>query len=139
MAIPKQIITSGNVYIKYEDEDCIAKAQIGDIKLYLNNDATSTIVGDYENMKFSGYFKCKIFDGLVWHHMDITEICTRGENKFAKKQKPIDTAYLCKSIIEQHKGTILNKTYRGHFSIKEYIPDPYARRHPKWNKIKAKS
>ncbi|MDF2964796.1 MAG: hypothetical protein K0Q51_184 [Rickettsiaceae bacterium] len=138
MAIPKKIITSGRVYIKYEDEDLIALAKIGDIKLYLSDDATAIIAGDYENTRFSGYFKCKIFDGLVWQHMDITEICTNGENKFAKRQKPIDTAYLCKSIIEEHQGLTLYKTYRGHFSIKEYIPEPNARRHPKWNKIKAR-
>jgi hypothetical protein len=139
MSIPQKITTTGNVYIKYEDAENMASAKLGDIKLYLSDDTTSPILGNYETTKISGYFKCKIFDGLVWQHIDITEFCTDGENKFAKKQKPIDTAYLCKTIIEEQQGTLLHRTYRGHFSIKEYVPDPNARRHPKWNKIKAKT
>ncbi len=139
MAIPRDITIAGKVYIKYIDTEQIGSAKLGDIMLALSDDSISRTIGDYDNTKFSGYFKARIFDGLVWHHIDIAEFCHDSEHKFAKKQKPIDTAYLCRSIIEGYKSTILYKTYRGHFSIEEYIPDLInPRRHPKWNKIKTK-
>ncbi|WP_375327226.1 hypothetical protein [Candidatus Tisiphia endosymbiont of Nemotelus uliginosus] len=61
--IPKQIVLTGEVYIKYIND--ITNPEIGDITLLLNDDATSLIKGDYDNLKVSGYIKAKVFDGLV--------------------------------------------------------------------------
>lgn len=138
MPIPNQVTLSGNVYIKYVDIDQIEKATLGDIMLFLNSDTSTHIATDYFSTNLNGYFKAKLFDGRVWQYIDIVEFCTFAENKFAKRQKPIDTAHLCKSIIEKFKGTTLYKTYRGHFTINEYIPELVNRRHLKWNKIKIK-
>jgi hypothetical protein len=121
--IPKQLILSGKIYIKYVDE--LQKCQIGDLLLLLHNDATSSNYGNYESSKLSGYIKAEIFDGMVWQRIDITEFCVNRENKFAKKQKPIDSILLCVDILKQYKNTILYKTYRGHFTSEKYEKLPY--------------
>ena len=113
MGIPKSIQLSGTVYIKYMQE--ITNPKIGDILLLLNDDAISGTVGDYENIKTSGYIKAKIYDGMVWQNINIAEFCLGREHKFTKRQRAIDSAQLCREIISQHKGVLLEKTYRGHF------------------------
>jgi hypothetical protein len=113
MGIPEKITLTGKVFIKYIDD--LAGAKIGDIKLYLNDDAINPFPGDYENLVQDGYIKGRVFDGRKWHNMDIGEFCLHRENRFPKKQKSIDSAYLCKSIMEEASGAILIKKYRGHF------------------------
>ncbi|WP_425363833.1 hypothetical protein [Candidatus Tisiphia endosymbiont of Hybos culiciformis] len=115
--IPSTIELTGKVYIKYIDS--ITKLNVGDIKLLLNDDALSVNKGDYENLKSSGYIKAKIFDGLVWQNISISELCTEKEYKFTKRQKAIDSALLCKTIIEDRQGVMLYRTYRGHFTTQE--------------------
>jgi hypothetical protein len=114
--IPSTIELSGKVYIKYVEP--IVGPHIGDIKLLLNDDATSCHKGSYDNLKLSGYIKAKIFDGLVWQNISIGELCAAREYKFTKRQKAIDSALLCQAIIAELSGTILRRTYRGHFSTK---------------------
>jgi len=117
--IPNKIQITGKVYIKYITP--IISPQLGDIKLLLNDDAISLDKGDYDNLKFSGYIKAKIFDGLVWQNINISELCVGREYKFTKRQKSIDSALLCQDIIENHPKVTLYRTYRGHFTIREYI------------------
>ncbi|MCC8417430.1 MAG: hypothetical protein LN588_02745 [Rickettsia endosymbiont of Bryobia graminum] len=115
--IPSKIELTGKVYIKYIDD--VSKPKVGDIQLLLNDDATSLYKGDYDNLKLSGYIKAKVFDGLVWQNINISDICLDKEYKFTKRQKAIDSAILCQTLIEKHKGLVLYRTYRGHFSIQE--------------------
>lgn len=115
--IPSNIELTGKVYIKYIDD--VSRPNIGDIQLLLNDDATSTHKGDYDNLKLSGYIKAKIFDGLVWQNINISDLCLGKEYKFTKRQKAIDAAVLCQELIEKHKGRVLRRTYRGHFSVQE--------------------
>ncbi len=114
-SIPLQITLTGKVYIKYIDD--IIYPKLGDIKLLLYNDAISPTKGDYDNLKVSGYIKAKIFDGYVWQNINISDLCLNKEYKFVKKQKAIDSAILCKNLITNQQGTILHRTYRGHFSL----------------------
>lgn len=111
--IPKEIIITGNVYIKYIDD--IRYPKMGDILLYLHDDAINPFPGDYENLTDSGYIKAKIYDGKIWQQIDIGEFCIDRENKFAKKQRALDSAMLCMDIIKECKGVKVLKTYRGHF------------------------
>ncbi|WP_342267658.1 hypothetical protein [Candidatus Tisiphia endosymbiont of Empis tessellata] len=115
--IPSKIELTGKVYIKYVDP--IPVPNVGDVKLLLNDDALSLNKGDYDNLKLNGYIKAKIFDGLVWQNINISELCLEKEHKFTKKQKSIDSALLCQSIIEKHRGVTLHRTYRGHFTTQE--------------------
>ena len=117
MAPPHEIKLTGKVFIKYIDD--IISPKVGDIMLLLNDDATAHITGDYENTKASGYLKAKIFDGVNWQNIDIGEFCTGKENKFTKKQRAIDSASLCRDIIEESSGSTIKKTYRGHYTLKE--------------------
>ncbi|WP_341763849.1 hypothetical protein [Candidatus Tisiphia endosymbiont of Beris chalybata] len=115
--IPRQIVLTGKVYIKYITE--IINPKIGDIKLLLNDDAISVTKGDYDNLKVSGYIKAKVFDGLIWQNINISDLCLNKEYKFTKRQKALDSAILCKNLLENQRGIILYKTYRGHFSCQE--------------------
>ncbi|MGI4776348.1 MAG: hypothetical protein ACRYE9_05485 [Janthinobacterium lividum] len=126
MPIPDKIIITGNVYIKYIDD--IIKPLIGDIILLLNDDAKTAYAGNYENVSTSGYVKAKLYDGLVWQNIVIGEFCHQRENKFAKKQRAIDSILLCQIIIKKYKGNIMYKTYRGHFTMHEYVPVLYERK-----------
>lgn len=111
--IPSEIKLTGKVFIKYLDD--LYKATIGDVLLYLNDDAVNPFPGDYENLTDSGYIKAKIYDGKIWQQIDIGEFCTDRENKFAKKQRALDSALLCKDIMEKYEGIAMRRTYRGHF------------------------
>lgn len=126
MAIPNQITLTGDVYIKYFDH--INSPKIGDILLLLHDDAISDTAGAYEDTSMSGYFKTKVYDGKIWQHVDINEFCYNKENRFAKRQKPIDSALLCQEILATHKGKLLYRTYRGHFTTEEYQQTPYIRK-----------
>jgi len=94
--------------------------------LYMNDDAIAQ--RPWEDMTYSGYIKAGLFDGLVWQNMDITEFCSERENKFTKKQRGLDSAYLCRSIMEAQAGVALFKTYRGHFTRHEYEQGEYIRK-----------
>jgi hypothetical protein len=115
--IPLIIELTGRVYIKYID--LIEKPAIGDVQLLLNDDAVSSLKGDYESLKASGYIKAKVYDGLVWQNFNISELCVNKEYKFVKRQKALDSALLCTDIITQCRGVIMHKTYRGHFTANQ--------------------
>lgn len=126
MTIPKKIILTGSVFIKYIDE--IEYPKLGDILLYLNDDAINPFPGDYEDRTQSGYIKAAVYDGKFWQNMYIGEFCTDKENKFSKKQRAFDSAMLCKDIIESNVENIaLFKSYRNHFTRYEYEQSKYDR------------
>lgn len=114
MAIPRELKTTGKVYIKYVDDKNLAIK--GDIMLLLNDDATSLVKGNYYDTKISGYIKANIYDGKVWQIVNIDNFCEDRENRFHKKQYAIDSANICKEIIESKKDTIVYRTYRCHYS-----------------------
>ncbi|MEY3197039.1 MAG: hypothetical protein RLZZ59_407, partial [Pseudomonadota bacterium] len=62
--IPQEINLTGKVFIKYIDD--VSRANLGDVMLYLNDDAINPFPGDYENLTDSGYIKAKVFDGRDW-------------------------------------------------------------------------
>lgn len=124
MGIPQQIILTGKVFIKYLDLS--EHYSLGDVMLYLNDDAIRFDKGNYTS-KDSGYIKAVVYDGKVWQNMDITEFCQDRENRFTKTQRAIDIATLCKDIMEQQESICIFRGYRGHFTKKEYIPNPSVR------------
>lgn len=126
MPIPEKITLTGKIFIKYIDE--CDKVTIGDVMLYLNDDAINPFPGDYDNLKDAGYIKASVYDGKFWQNMDICEFCIARENKFAKKQRAIDSALLCRDIMEREcKGVPIYKTYRSHFTRFEYEQKDYDR------------
>lgn len=124
MGIPRQIILTGTVFIKYLDIS--EHYSLGDVMLFLNDDATRLDKGNYTS-RDSGYIKAMVYDGKIWQNMDITEFCQNRENRFTKTQRSIDTAHLCKEIMEQLGSICLFRGYRGHFTREEYIPNPSVR------------
>ncbi len=126
MTIPKKITLTGRVFIKYEDET--ESPILGDVMLYLNDDAINPFPGDYEDQTKSGYIKASVYDGKFWQNMYIGEFCTEKENKFSKKQRAFDTALLCRHIMEESvKDIILFKSYRNHFTRYEHQKNEYDR------------
>lgn len=115
----KKLILSGAVFIKYIDDH---QPRRGDLRLFLNNDATSPFLGDYEYTGLSGYFKAEVYDGKFWQLLDLDEFLENREYKFAKKQSPMDTALYCKEILSSFiEGEVIYRIYRGHFTRNEYV------------------
>ncbi|MDX1923671.1 MAG: hypothetical protein SFT91_00295 [Rickettsiaceae bacterium] len=118
----KKITLTGKVYLKYEYEE--GSEIKGDLRLVLHNDATTTFPGDYEYSKLSGYFKGEVFDGKFWQLMHLDEFLDTRDYKFAKNQRPIDTAILCQDLLSQNARDIeVFRSYRGHYTREEYIPE----------------
>ncbi len=116
----KKIVLTGKVYIKYIDEDI--ELNKGDVRLFLNDDSINPFPGDYEYTGMSGYFKAEVFDGKFWQIINLEEFLENKENRFAKRQRPIETATLLQQILEEEiEGETIFRTYRGHFTREEYV------------------
>lgn len=118
-----QVTLSGNVYLKYYNES--ENPLKGDLLLYSADDSTNPKMINYEGINYNGYFKAKIYDGKLWHFLNLEEFLENKEYRFAKRQRPLDTANLCITLLAQFQGTVLHRTYRGHFTMLEYKPNIY--------------
>lgn len=110
------ITLTGQVYLKYEEDELIDQAKKGDMLVHPCNDAlNSTRLGDYYSTGFSGYFKVDVFEGNVWCPILLGEIFPHKEHHFSKTECPIDTYNLCKDILLSQSGKTLIRTYREHY------------------------
>lgn len=124
----KSLIISGNIYLKYEDDEQLATPEKGDIYLYLNTENTfkTLIKGDYFNKGYAGYFKADIFDGKEWQLLNIGEFFEFKEHHFTKSECSIDTYKLCVELLAPFAGNEVYKGYRGgHYSLHQYEPGIY--------------
>ena len=116
----KCLALSGNVHLQYVDDEAIEHPVKGDLKLYPWNEAlNSTRLGEYGATGFSGYFKADMYDGKQWCLVLVNDIFTEGEHHFSKSERPIDTANLCKEILQKLAGKNLHRTYREHYTLAE--------------------
>lgn len=114
------IVLTGQVLLRYVDDEAIELAKKGDLMVYPNNDAlNSNRMGDYESTGFSGYFKVDVHDGREWQPVIISGIFSNHENHFAKSERPIDTYNICHEILVQLSGKSLLRTYREHYTPDE--------------------
>jgi hypothetical protein len=117
---PVIITLTGNVFLRYEDEEAIDKAVRGDLLVYPCNDAlNSNRQGDYTSTGFTGYFKVDVFEGNVWCPLILTTVFPGNEHHFGKKECPIDTYGLCAEILKAMAGRQLVRTYREHYELEE--------------------
>jgi len=117
---PVIITLTGNVYLRYEDEEAIESAHKGDLLVYPCNDAlNSTRQGDYYSTGFSGYFKVDVFEGNVWCPIIMTTVFPANEHHFGKKECPIDTYRLCLDMLKALAGRRLTRTYREHYELED--------------------
>jgi hypothetical protein len=118
---PKILIAlTGQVLLRYVDEEAIELAKKGDLMVFPNNDAlNSTRMGDYESTGFTGYFKVDVYDGRDWQPVIISDIFKNRENHFAKRERPIDTYRICHETLLQLSGKNLMRTYREHYTPDE--------------------
>lgn len=125
---PKSLKLTGNVWLKYEDEEAIETADAGDIMLYQNTDASPRhfIKGNYYQTGQSGYLRADIFDGKEWQILDITDFCEHKEHYFSKTECPIDVFYRCKDLLSLSAGVVVYRGYRGgHYSTYLHEPNPF--------------
>lgn len=115
---PRVLLTiSGNIFLRYVDDEAIESPKKGDLQLFPCNDAlNSTRLGDYEGTGFSGYFKVDIYDGRSWQPVIISGIFTGREHHFSKTERPIDRYHLCAEILAPWAGRSLLRTYRDHYT-----------------------
>lgn len=124
----KSLFLTGNVYLKYEDEEQMAAPEKGDIFMYLNTENTTKVAikGDYFRTGYAGYFKADIFDGKEWQLLNIGEFCEDKENYFTKSECSIDTYHFCSELLRQKEGAEVFKGYRGgHYSLYQHVPGVY--------------
>lgn len=119
------IVLTGQVLLRYVDDEAIDLAKKGDLMVYPNNDAlNSNRMGDYESTGFSGYFKVDVHDGREWQPVIISDIFANHENHFAKSERPIDTYNICHELLVQLSGKRLLRTYREHYTPDEEEQPP---------------
>lgn len=124
----KSLLLSGNIYLKYEDEEAIQSAEKGDITLYLNTDTSDRvpIKGNYYAKGYVGYFKADIYDGKEWQVLNISDFLEEKENHFSKSECAIDTYALIREILEEKAGVEVYKGYRGgHYTTYLHVSQPY--------------
>jgi hypothetical protein len=124
----KSLFLSGNVYLKYEDEEALETPEKGDICLYLNTENTdkTRIKGDYFRTGYAGYYKAEIFDGKEWQFLNVNDFCEHKEHYFSKSERSFDTYTLCSEFFRNAAGAEVFKGYRGgHYSLHQYVPGVY--------------
>lgn len=112
-----RLTLTGNVYLKYEDEEAIASAGKGDLMLYLNTDNAPQplIKGDYHTTGYAGYFKADIYDGRKWTPLHLTDFFAARQHHFHKKEQAHDCYLLCAEILRVQIGAEVIRTYREHY------------------------
>lgn len=126
MTIPKEIALTGKAYIDYLDN--IQKPLLGDILLTVQFENKVIKEINFEDLKHRGIFKPTIFDGKFWQAIDSFELFPEKENHFTKKEKPIFTAKLLVELISQNTDIKCFRSYRGHYTLKEYEKQDYIRK-----------
>jgi hypothetical protein len=115
-----RIILTGNVYLRYVDDEAIEQPKRGDLQVFPCNDAlNSTRQGEYDRTGFAGYFKVDVFEGNVWCPVLVGELFPQREHYFSKSECPIDTYALCEGILKAMKDTALVRSYREHYGPEE--------------------
>ena len=113
------IVLSGEVFLKYQDEEAMRTAKKGDVCLYLNTDGASfpLIKGDYDALGQEGFFKGTLYDGKRWQRLDISDFFSEREQYFGKYERPLDRWHLCREVMARQVGVEMCRTYREHYTI----------------------
>lgn len=121
----KQVVLTGRVFLKYEDEETeIDQAVKGDLLVYPCNELANVIADTGYRVKgLSGYFKVDVFEGNVWCLVLINDIFKHREHHFSKTEYPIDTFQLIGEILVGWEGKTLSRTYREHYQPLETDED----------------
>src|SRR5689334_8102868 len=84
------IVLTGQVWLKFRDEEEMTQAKKGDVMLHPYNDVLRTErQGDYGSTGFAGYFKVDVHDGREWRPVILTGIFMHHEHHFSKSERPI--------------------------------------------------
>lgn len=123
----KTLVISGKVYLRFEDDPEEIIPASGDVVFFLSTDSDTRkpMQGEYYRTGSKGYLKLDIFDGKSWQPLILADFFEQNENHYSKKERPIDTFNLCCSIFAQFVGKPVYKIYREHYTLKEYIPNPF--------------
>jgi hypothetical protein len=121
----ESLILSGKTYL--QDHDSYTPKN-GDVLLapYIENKNNFLFTAEtYYQSGNKGYFRAYVYDGKNWGHLNQVEVFPNKENHFLKSELAIDTFNLCLESINKLAGTILYRTYRGHYTIHQYIAAPF--------------
>lgn len=112
------LVVSGEVHLKYVDDEAIESPAKGDFMVYPYNDSlNSTRLGEYDSTGYVGYFKVDVWDGKQWCLVLLNDIFPHSEHHFAKKERPADTYVVCAEILRGLKGKSLLRRYREHYEL----------------------
>ncbi|MBV8939789.1 MAG: hypothetical protein JO089_08150 [Alphaproteobacteria bacterium] len=109
---------TGRVYLRYRDEEEIARATKGDLMLFPSVEALQTLhQGEYGLRGYAGYFKLDVFDGKSWQPVRLTDVFRGREHYFGKGERPADTAAVCEEALAALGNFALKRTYREHYAL----------------------
>ena len=119
------MVISGNVYLQHDDDAEAQETLKGDLLVYPEcRQLQTNRLGEYNNTGFTGYFKVDVYDGKEWQPLLLNDVFEENENHFSRTERPIDTYKICKERLLTHKGKIITRTYREHYTLNEETPPP---------------
>jgi hypothetical protein len=112
---------TGRSFLLHYDKSYHDSLQKGDILFYLHTDTTRRNEDnpDYELTGGAGYLKAKVYDGKGWHFLVMEELLPGKEHHFSKKERPLDTFYVCQDAVKQLEGYRVQRSYRQHYHLLE--------------------
>lgn len=122
----KELALSGRCYIQNYNNG--AKAEAGDVLLcpQIENKSNYLIEKDtYHITGLKGYLRAYVYTGKVWGILNSVEVFLDKENNYSKTDLIIDVADICTVSIAKLAGTKIYRTYRDHYTIHEYKPNPF--------------
>ncbi len=114
------IIITGEIFLRFVDDDAIALAKKGDLQVFpCNESLCTTRQGEYDANGFAGYFKVDVYDGREWQPVILQEIFPDRLHYFSKTEYPIDTYALCRETLKALTGRSLVRKYREHYELED--------------------
>ena len=123
----KSIKLSGNAYLLHYHTEEIENPKIGDIYLYLNDEAElyAILMNNYQIKGYKGYFKLKVYDGRAWCLLNSLDFFEDRLNQFSKNEICFYTFNLCQEKLIDAVGTLVYRTYREHYSTHLHVAGEY--------------
>jgi hypothetical protein len=131
----KKLVISGVTFLEMHSEIVLENLEAGDLLFCIDVEAPFyPNDGSYAFSGYKGCFRMKVFDGKIWALLNAQEFFDQKENCFNKTEYPITCYNLCSELIKKFAGLTLYKTYRDHYTLREYQPNDFKGK--KGNKFK---
>lgn len=111
------LVITGRCFLRHHEESYLDELQPGDMQFFLASDTSRRDSDDpyYDMIGGSGYLKAEIYDGKNWQFLVMDDFFAGKEHHFGKKERPLDTYFICEEVVRELAGTPTYRTYRSHY------------------------